>query len=63
MNLKTSNSIDNTQRNTCLAMPFPASIALAVLKARTEITQNNNKAVDKMAMFSIEIWKLNLLKF
>ena len=47
MNLKTSNSINNTQRNTCLPMPFPASIALQVLKVRTKITENNKDDSDK----------------
>ena len=30
-------------------MPFPASIALAVLKARTEITENNKDDSDNNA--------------
>ena len=41
------NSAENTQRNTCLAMPFPASIALAVLKVRTKITENNKNDSDQ----------------
>ena len=41
------NSAENTQRNTCLAMPFPASIALAVLKVRIKITENNKNDSDQ----------------